>query len=150
MEQCLNIAKRLFNESECRETFKNHCFSPLDTNIQTVHPNEFYAFSTYYYTASLLRLSPGTPLNLKQSWAHAERLCTVGLLDVLCCQPIKLFQVVSTSEYHEYQWNNVVFIFFCPLGFLEGLRSLKQRLLQKVSMTNLDQKFRFVIKKYVF
>ena len=79
MEQCLNIAKRLFNESECRETFKNHCFSPLETNIQTVHPNEFYAFSTYYYTASLLRLSPGTPLNLKQSWAHAKRLCTVGL-----------------------------------------------------------------------
>ena len=79
MEQCLNIAKRLFNESECRETFKNHCFSPLDTNIQTIHPNEVYAFSTYYYTASLLRLSPGTPLNLKQSWAHAKRLCTVGL-----------------------------------------------------------------------
>ena len=79
MEQCLNITKRLFNESECRETFKNHCFSPLDTNIQTVHPNEFYAFSTYYYTASLLRLSPGTPLNLKQSWAHAKRLCSVGL-----------------------------------------------------------------------
>jgi len=76
MEQCLNIAKRLFIESECRETFKNHCFSPLDTNIQTVHPNEFYAFSTYYYTASLLRLSPGTPLNLEQSWAHAKRLCT--------------------------------------------------------------------------
>ena len=79
MEQCLNIAKRLFDESECRETFKNHCFSPLDTHIQTVHPNEFYAFSTYYYTASLLRLSPGTPLNLEQSWAHAKRLCTVGL-----------------------------------------------------------------------
>ena len=79
MEQCLDVAKRLFNESECRETFKNHCFSPLETNIQKIHPTEFYAFSTYYYTASLLRLSPGTPLNLKQSWAHAERLCTVGL-----------------------------------------------------------------------
>ena len=47
------------------------------------------------------------------------------LLDVLCRQQIKLFQVVSTSEFHEYQWNNVVFIFFCPLGFLEDLRSLK-------------------------
>ena len=79
MEQCLDISKRLFNESECRETFKNHCFSPLETNIQKIHPTEFYAFSTYYYTASLLRLSPGTPLNLKQSWAHAKRLCTVGL-----------------------------------------------------------------------
>ena len=79
MDQCLDISKRLFNETECRETFKNHCFSPLEADIQTVHPNEFYAFSTYYYTASLLRLSPGTPLNLKQSWAHAKRLCTVGL-----------------------------------------------------------------------
>ena len=37
--------------------------------------------------------------------------------------------------------------FFCPLGFLEGLRSLKQWLLQKVSMKNLDQKFKFLIKK---
>ena len=24
------------------------------------------------------------------------------ILDVLCCQQIKLFQVVSTSEFHEY------------------------------------------------
>ena len=39
------------------------------------------------------------------------------------------------------------FYFFCPLGFLEGLRSLKQWLLQKVSMKNLDQKFKFLIKK---
>ena len=40
--------------------------------------------------------------------------CTI---DVLCRQPIKPFQVVSTSEFHEYWWNNVVFIFFCSLGF---------------------------------
>ena len=39
------------------------------------------------------------------------------LVDVLCRQQIKLFQVVSTSEFHEYQWNNVVFIFFVPSGF---------------------------------
>ena len=36
------------------------------------------------------------------------------LLDVLCRQQIKLFQVVSTSEFHKYQWNNVVFIFLSP------------------------------------
>ena len=34
---------------------------------------------------------------------------------------IKLIQV-STSKFHEYSWNEVVFI-FCPLGFLQGLRS---------------------------
>ena len=35
-------------------------------------------------------------------------------IDVLWCQPIKLIQVVSTSEFHEYWWNDVEFIFFVP------------------------------------
>ena len=39
------------------------------------------------------------------------------------------------------------FYFFWPLGFLEGLRSFKHWLLQKLSMKNLDQKFKFLIKK---
>ena len=39
------------------------------------------------------------------------------------------------------------FYFFCPLGFLEGLRSFKHWLLQKVSMKNSEQKFKFLIKK---
>ena len=54
------------------------------------------------------------------------RLVLSGLVvDVLWGQPIKLIQVVSTSEFDEYQLNNVVFIFFCPLGFLQDLRSFK-------------------------
>ena len=36
------------------------------------------------------------------------------LLDVLLCQPIKLIQVVSTSEFHEYGWKDVYFNFFVP------------------------------------
>ena len=36
------------------------------------------------------------------------------LVDVLWCQPIKLIQVVSTLEFHEYWWNDVDFIFFVP------------------------------------
>ena len=36
------------------------------------------------------------------------------------------------------------------LSFLQGLRSLKKWLLQKVSMKNLDQKFKFFIKKWIF
>ena len=39
------------------------------------------------------------------------------------------------------------FIFFCPLRFVQGLRSLKHWLLQKLSMKNLDQKFKFLIEK---
>ena len=39
------------------------------------------------------------------------------------------------------------FYFFHPLHFLQGLRSLKHWLLQKLSMKIFDQKFRFFIKK---
>ena len=72
---------------------------------------------------------------------------TSTVYTVLWCQPIKLIQVVSTSEYHEYWWNDVDFIFFWPLHLVQGLRSLKHWLLQKLSMKIFDQKFRFLIKK---
>ena len=39
---------------------------------------------------------------------------TYYVLDVLWCQPFKLIQVVSTSEFHEYWWNDIDFIFFVP------------------------------------
>ena len=44
------------------------------------------------------------------------------LVDVPRGQPIKLNQVVSTSELHGYWWNNLIY-FNCSLGFLHGLRS---------------------------
>ena len=47
----------------------------------------------------------------------------IYVLDVLWGQPIKLIQVVSTSEFHEYWWNDVDFIFLCPLQLVQGLRS---------------------------
>ena len=36
------------------------------------------------------------------------------VLDVLWCQPIKLIQIISTSEFHEYWWNDIDLIFFVP------------------------------------
>ena len=39
------------------------------------------------------------------------------------------------------------FYFFRPLHLVQGLRSIEHRLLQKLSMKNFDQKFRFFIKK---
>ena len=47
---------------------------------------------------------------------------TRWLVDALWCQPIKLIQVVSTSEFHEYWWKDVDF-FFRPLHLLQGLRT---------------------------
>ena len=59
-------------------------------------------------------------------------------------------QAIPSCFYFRISWILVeqgFFYFFCPLGFLEGLRSLKQWLLKKVSMKNLDQKYKFLIKK---
>ena len=47
----------------------------------------------------------------------AKFLLSLYRLDVLCCQPIKQFQVVSTSEFHEYQWNDLENIFLVPAAF---------------------------------
>ena len=69
------------------------------------------------------------------------------MLDILWGQPIKLIQVLSTSEFHEYWCNDIDFIYFCPLDVLQGLRSLKHWLFQNLSMKILDQKFKFLIKK---
>ena len=52
-----------------------------------------------------------------------DKRYTYYVLDVLWGQPIKLIEVVSTLELHEYWWDNIVLIFFCPLRFLQGLRS---------------------------
>ena len=58
------------------------------------------------------------------SW---NTLYTYGMytycIDVLWCQPIKLIQVVSTSEFHEYWWNDVDFIFFIPSIFCRALEA---------------------------
>ena len=59
-------------------------------------------------------------------------------------------QAIPSCFYFRISWilmEQRCFYFFCPLGFLEGLRSLKQWLLRKVSIKNLDQKFKFLIQR---
>jgi hypothetical protein len=64
------------------------------------------------------------PVILFPTTLYQHYLCSADyVLDVLWCQPIKLIQVVSTSEFHEYGWNGVDF--FLPLHLVQGLRSLK-------------------------
>ena len=76
--------------------------------------------------------------------------CKIYILDDLWCQPIKLSQVVSLSEFREYSCNNIAFIIFPLFDFLKGFRSLKRWLLQKSSMKNMNQNSKFLIKKQVF
>ena len=54
--------------------------------------------------------------SLYYNWAYMN-ICTRYILDVLCRQQIKLFQVVSTSEFHEYWWNHLKNIFLVPAAF---------------------------------
>ena len=44
-------------------------------------------------------------------------------IEVLWGQPIKLIQVVSTSEFHEYWWKDLGFIFLLSPPLVIGLRS---------------------------
>ena len=62
-------------------------------------------------------------------------------------------QAYSSCFYFRISWilmEQHCFYFFCPLWFLQGHRSLKHWLLQKLGMKNLDQKFKFFIKKRYF
>ena len=66
-------------------------------------------------------------------------------VDVLWGHPIKLIQGFSTLEFQEYRWNDVVFIFSSP-WFSAGPQK-PHWLLKNLIMKNLDQKFKFLIKK---
>jgi hypothetical protein len=84
-------------------------------------------------------------MNLVSTVVHINSTTLITRLDVLRNQPIKLFQVVSTSELHEYWWNNHLLFNI----FMQGHRSLQNWLLKKLSMKSLDQKFKFHIKEWV-
>ena len=59
-------------------------------------------------------------------------------------------QAIPSCFYFRISWilmEQRCFYFFLFPRFLEGLRSLKHWLLQKVSMKDLDQKFKFLIEK---
>ena len=69
------------------------------------------------------------------------------------CLMVSTNQADPSCFYFRISWilmEGCWFYFFRPLHLMQGLRSLEHWLLQKISMTILDQKFRFLIKKQVF
>ena len=69
------------------------------------------------------------------------------------CLMVSTHQADQSCFYFRISWilmERHWFYFFCPLHLVQGLRSLEHRLLQKLSMKNFDQKFRFLIKKWAF
>ena len=89
-------------------SWNNYCYC----NIRIVWFRRLSQWSYRQNDGSLLRIIPNssTTLNsnvhLTQKWGLSMkppgRPSDTYAVDVLCCQPIKLFQVVSTSEFHEY------------------------------------------------
>ena len=62
--------------------------------------SETLTFSVYSYIFTYV----SKPLQIlcKNAKKKVQLTCTYYLVDVLCRQQIKLFQVVSTAEFHEY------------------------------------------------
>ena len=51
-------------------------------------------------------------------WSTAYNFMVYYILDILCCQPIKLFQVVSILQnFMNINGTTFIFIFFVPSGF---------------------------------
>ena len=96
-----------FSSNNC---FPNFHESFKRTNYSFFRRLEFTFLFVFHAGFILIRIKNKLVSSLLSASGHC-------LLDVLCCQPIKPFQVVSTSGFHEYWWNNVVFIFFVPSGF---------------------------------
>ncbi len=70
-EECKKIIKQLISKEDCSKIFKNNCFKPLHQDL--VRPSKFFAFSTYFYTGSLLNLD--SHLKLLEAKSHANKLC---------------------------------------------------------------------------
>ena len=67
-----------------------------------------------------------SPILQLQIYEFLARKWNCYLLDILCRQQIKLFQVVSTSEFHEYWWNDIENIFLVPAAFCRASEAKSQ------------------------
>ena len=84
----------------------------MSVTLSLSYPNQTNVlyFSFLFYNMSWYAIISQKHANM----IHLVLELPTGCLDVLWCQPIKLIYVVSTSEFHEYWWNNIDFNFFVP------------------------------------
>ena len=130
----LGFFKKLFKfilvklyQGEIKPYVLDFCFFLLLLQIKLLHPVQNWNVPPNLQMMTLaLRPCPWIGeiriLRNKNNWILYSSIHAY-MLDVLWCQPIKLIQVVSTSEFHEYWWKDVDFIFFRPPRLLQGLRS---------------------------
>ena len=90
--------------------------------------------------------------NIWNRWVenYTTYLCLININVLIRCLMVSTDQADPHCFYFRISWilmKRHWFCFFHPLHLMQGLRSLKHWLLQKLSMKNFDQKFRFLIKK---
>ena len=97
-----------------------------------------------------LKLSPASPFYRWDLQNPTRRFVIVSLLKFsihIRCLMVSTDQADSRCFcFMNIDWMTMILFYFCPLNLVQGLRSLEHRLLQKLSMKNFDQKFRFFIK----
>ena len=103
--QCLSLA---FNSISNGKRF-SHLHLPFDVKNMFAIIKETAYDAPYSITVKAVISSLSW---YKSIPIRADMICS--LLDVLWGQPIKLIQVISTSEFHEYWWNDLEIIFLVP------------------------------------
>ena len=100
--------------------FKEHCIFPIKVVVKITF-SSFWRFNCYigyfFWVCMQFDLSMNERKNVNIKLKFYWILHNIGKgysINVLWCQPIKLIQVVSTSEFHEYWWNDLDFIFLSP------------------------------------
>ena len=82
---------------------------------------------------------------ISRNFSFTQNFCLLLKTFNLCIP-----QADSHCSYFSISWTLMErhwFYFFVPSSLVQGLRSLEHQLLQKLSIKNFDQKFRFFIKK---
>ena len=120
-----NLTKLFIGSLRASWAFKNQ--------IKSIHWVNISARSSFFEKHIILT-KPFQPARADISCSFFEKHIIVqnfllsewALLDVLCRQQIKLFQVVSTSEFHEYWWNDLENIFLVPAAFCRASEARTQ------------------------
>ena len=99
----LTRTERKFESSQLEEEQKSKAFEltlgQMKTDISNLGKKYFYYVHTSQTNSQTIVL---TNLICNELCPLSFHVLCPYIVDVLCRQPIKLFQVVSTSEFHEY------------------------------------------------
>ena len=109
-------------------------------------PNSCWSICDLIWLKSIIYPLCNTYLLLM--YVHTTKVWMTYIIYIRRLVALSTDQAIPSCFYFRISWilmEQHSFIFFCPLRFVQGLRSLKHWLLQKLIKKNLDQKFKFLV-----